>query len=476
MAFTHVFADGAVIYAITGDGSLLWYRDELRDGTNGPNAEHGWAPNSGHQIGLGWNIQPEQQLVGYAVPLSVAAGGDVEVMLSSLAPGLVTLQLHRLIERADGSVGEPAGDPTTIQVAEQPVPALAWQEGCGWQATTTLIINPASSSGLYSARVSAADGPATDVVFVVRPAADAAPAPVLVLANTNCWNAYNAWGGRSNYNVANTGITLSFHRPNPETAPDVRTADGWASNHLTAAEIWLLSWLEQQGHRYDVCSDADLHDGTVDLSGYRAFVMSTHPEYWSQQMAVRLGAYLDGGGHLLYLGGNAAFRTVEFSADGSAMTTGADESHWCAEAWSPDGPFPRTLLGVAYDITADGNYPSRYGFIVDEAGHRFFTGTGLAKGEVFATAGRNGGGACGWEVDSASAAFVGGPAAPGVQLLAHGELVTAAGYGGDIAYYDTSGGGFVLAIGSITATGGLGRDTRLDTLVINALTEAITPA
>jgi hypothetical protein len=64
MTFTHITADGAVIHTATGDGSLLWCRDDLRDGSNGISAQRGWAPNSSNQIGQGWNIQPEQQLEG----------------------------------------------------------------------------------------------------------------------------------------------------------------------------------------------------------------------------------------------------------------------------------------------------------------------------------------------------------------------------------------------------------------------------
>ena len=53
--FTHVFSDSTgVIYAITEDGRLLWYRDDDRQGNNGPNAERGWAPGSGNQIHFGW--------------------------------------------------------------------------------------------------------------------------------------------------------------------------------------------------------------------------------------------------------------------------------------------------------------------------------------------------------------------------------------------------------------------------------------
>ena len=55
-------------------------------------------------------------------------------------------------------------------------------------------------------------GATTEIVFVVRPARTAHRNALLVLANTNCWNAYNEWGGRYNYTVENTGITLSFER------------------------------------------------------------------------------------------------------------------------------------------------------------------------------------------------------------------------------------------------------------------------
>ena len=54
--FTHVFSGGdGIIYAITPDGGLLWYRDDDRQGNNGPNAERGWAAGSGNKIGKGWN-------------------------------------------------------------------------------------------------------------------------------------------------------------------------------------------------------------------------------------------------------------------------------------------------------------------------------------------------------------------------------------------------------------------------------------
>ena len=46
---------GSAIYAVHNDGRLLWYRDELGNGTNAPDGTTGWAVGSGNQIGVGWN-------------------------------------------------------------------------------------------------------------------------------------------------------------------------------------------------------------------------------------------------------------------------------------------------------------------------------------------------------------------------------------------------------------------------------------
>jgi hypothetical protein len=45
---------GGTIYAVGNDGTVRWYRDDLRDGTNGAHAERGWAPGSGNRIHFGW--------------------------------------------------------------------------------------------------------------------------------------------------------------------------------------------------------------------------------------------------------------------------------------------------------------------------------------------------------------------------------------------------------------------------------------
>jgi N,N-dimethylformamidase len=476
-SFTAVFATGGsdgIIYAVTPTSDLRFYRDTLRNGGNGPTGSQGWGSGSGSAIGVGWAIEPRAHLAGYATPLSVGPGETLSLKLSAQQATSCSVQILRLKENPDGTVGVPVGAPVrTVQVGHQDVPDRAWQNGCGWPTTLQLVVDPAWTSGLYTARVTAPGGGGTvDLVFVVRPGT--ARRRLLLIANTNCWNAYNAWGGASNYTGFAESVTLNFERPNPETAPSARTGSTYTSNHLTAAEIWVSTWLENAGYPVDTCSDFDFHRGIPGPSGYRAVILSTHPEYWSQQMALRLSDYVRAGGKVMYWGGNGIFRQVIFpTAEGRSMTTGSTSAWFCGKAW-PDGPKPRALLGVAYELEHDTLYPARCGYVVNDAGHRFFAGTGLQAGNVIGTTGRNGGGACGWEVDTAIDFREGNGSAPvGERVLARGELASPLGYTGHMTYYENSAGGFVFAIGSITFGGSLPMDTRLQRMVRNALDAAL---
>ena len=466
-SFSPGTGDG-VMYGVAATSDLLWYRDDVRNGSNGPNAERGWAAGSDSPIGVGWGIEERVSLAGYPMPLSLAPGDSVQIAMRAQRATPCTLQLYRLRENADGSVGVPVGAPVACDVTPQPTPATAWQTGCGWPPAASFTIDPSCQSGLYSARCTTQDGQdSTDVVFVVRPGA--ARKNLLLIANTNCWNAYNTWGGVSNYSGYAVPVTLTFERPNPGTAPDARAAGGYARNHLTAAEVWLSTWLEDSGFEFDVCSDQDFHNGNPDPTTYKAVILSTHPEYWSQQMAQRLSDYLAGGGRVLYWGGNGVFRQVNFAADGRSMTTGSSSAWYCGNAW-PGGPKTRELLGVAYDIGHDELYPQSCGYVVVQPGHPVFAGTGLNAGDVVGTQGRNGGGACGWEVDTATDFGEGNGAQPdGLQVLAHGQLTTAAGFTGNITYYANAAGGFAFSIGSITFGGSLVMDAQLQQIARNAL-------
>src|SRR5262249_6636912 len=242
-------------------------------------------------------------------------------------------------------------------------------------------------------------------------------AAIAVLASTNTWNAYNPFGGRSNYVMAarmidepvvnskadlpryklsdygewtssETFDPLSFDRPEPynhvpENAECTDSMPGRQSSHLAPAEWRLLGWLEREGFPCDLYAGYHLHSGLLDLHAYRMLILGAHPEYWSAEMyhAVKKWVF-ERGGKLLYLGGNGLNCRVDILDNGSAMR--------CFNQW-PAGFESRfhhqveseaNLLGVVYsDPGAFTSAP----YEVLEPEHWVFAGTHLKRGDTFGT-------------------------------------------------------------------------------------------
>ena len=204
------------------------------------------------------------------------------------------------------------------------------------------------------------------------------------MLSTNTWNAYNNFGGRSNY-VNSTGLPAEptvygrqeLTRYKPQSAADwaapgrgvpaalvrapgavqlgaaraPRPEDpiaGRQPNHLAPAEWRLLAWLEREGFAYDVYSDAQLDDGTLDLDAYRVLMISAHPEYWTKRAFERTLAWVEErGGHFMYLGGNGINAEVELLDGATRMHV---KSHLAAVNGSlgqPDPADPVALVRLA---------------------------------------------------------------------------------------------------------------------------------
>ena len=185
-----------------------------------------------------------------------------------------------------------------------------------------------------------------------------------MLASNITWNAYNNFGGRSNYihpdklpptptvnarlelkrytdpsTSTTTAIDyapLSFDRPEPinHVPEHVQATDpiaGRAACHLAPAEWRLLAWLERERLDYDYYAETQLHFGQLDLDAYRVLVLSTHPEYWSRQMYDRVKQWVfERGGRLVYLGGNGLNCDVEFIDEQTCIYRNEDERRTAA--------------------------------------------------------------------------------------------------------------------------------------------------
>ena len=450
--------------------------------------------------------------LGYAWPKYVRAGETSELRLHVTEPFTVELWRYGAEKEKVRDIGwfegfAPAGDGQTLPDGDISASGVDWNHSrFAFPPDLDLrtVVAP-ERSGLYWFHVKTASGKFTSFPWVVAPAAPSSR--VAVLASDLCWNAYNDWGGRSNYVAASrlperpsvsvtqdspwfrpTGAVwwiadsydpLSFDRPEPINAvgehdelsgPITRTG----TEHIAPGEWRLLGWLEQNGHDVDLYAESQLDLGLLDLDAYDVLILNNHPEYWTIAMYDRVKAWVhERGGQLMYLGGNGINCSVD--VDGTQMVVqNGDLSEWLpGRAYVGEGALmpsrfglrhelESSLLGVGVTLTGMGTGAP---FQVVDADDPVFEGTGLSAGQEFGhgfLAMRCPGGASGHETDKRDA---GTP--PGTRLLAVGLNEDAG--GAEFVTYSTDSGGTVYSVGSINWPTSVMVDDDVATITTNML-------
>jgi N,N-dimethylformamidase len=399
---------------------------------------------------------------------------------------------------------------------------------CGWATDFTYTVPDGLRSGVYAVRLRAGD--VEDMIpFFVRPRRGQRTADICVLMPTFTYIVYaniardvtndeyrarvTAWNARpwttdehqdyglSTYNFHHDGSGIAY---SSRLRPVLNLRSGFLAyvdprgsgvRHLPA-DLYLLDWLEQMGHRYDVVTDEDLHaEGVQLLAPYRVVLTPTHPEYQSRETWDALAAYLERGGRLMYLGGNGFYwRVAAHPALPGALEVRRAEGGiraWAAEPgeyfmsldgqygglWRRNGRPPQKLAGVGFTSQGpfEGSYYRRLPASRDPRVSWIFDGV---SDEVLGDFGLSGGGAAGFELDRADPRL-GTP--PHAVVLASSEkhdltkfvlvpedvlshiwtwpgdppdkLIRA-----DMVYFETPNGGAVFSVGSITFCGSLSHD------------------
>jgi len=408
---------------------------------------------------------------------------------------------------------------------------------CGWDTDFVWKVPKSLRSGIYAVRLACGEH-ADNIPFFVVPPRRKRTAKICVLVSTFTYVIYHNharpewsldpawrsawlqqakdWGayphapaahpeyGLSTYNNHTDGSGIAYAswlRPMLNMRcgyvtypyPEIR---GSGLRHFPA-DTHLTVWLEAKGHAYDIITDLELDEEGVELlAGYRVVMTGSHPEYHTPAMLDALAAYRDGGGRLMYLGGNGFYWKVARSRDlPAAIEIRRGEGGiraWAAEAgeyynafdggygglWRRNGRPPQHLVGVGF--TAQGNFVGSYYRRTPAASdpRAAWILAGVAE-ERIGDFGLSGHGAAGFELDRtdkrlgtpAHAIVVAAseghkPEAPWVlvpeEQLTH--IVTLAGapaaelIRADLTFFEAPANGAVFATGSITWCGSLPHD------------------
>jgi N,N-dimethylformamidase len=385
----------------------------------------------------------------------------------------------------------------------------AWKTDFSWTVPADL------QSGIYAFRVQCGDGPEAEdhIPFFVLPPRDRPSAPIAFLASTFTYLAYaNSHHGYedplsevSYGRLLELGPAELFLKERRDFGISLydRHLDGSGACYSSArrpilntrpkraiwnfnADLHIIDWLEAIGQSYDVITDDRLHAEGLDLlRQYRCIVTGSHPEYHSTAMMTAIGSYLNGGGRLMYLGGNGFYWRIATHPDwpdaievrrGEAgtrcheMPPGERYHGFTGEfggLWRSQGLAPQRLVGIgyvaegfdqnSYYIRLEDSFSPRAAFIFD----------GVDAAEKIGDFGSLGG-AAGYELDAADAALGTPPHAlilarsvehTSVYLLTPEELLyTHPGIDGiendrvraEMVFFECPEGGAVFSTGSIT--------------------------
>ena len=420
------------------------------------------------------------QLWGYTDRWSYRPGETVRLHVST------TLQRFDIEIWRDGAERQSVHTHTGVAGGFHPTPEDCSVSGCGWPVAVELALPAEWRSGGYIVRLSgsAPDGStmAYHHLFLLRAAAGA-ESPILLVAATGTWLAYNDWGGSNHYE----GITgpdrnrfsprVSMLRPFsrgfvvlPEGAPRVplRTppvmgaalrhphvewayANGYSKKYASAGwasyDRHFLRWAEAAGYRVDVCALHDLHTEPGLLERYRLGVFVGHDEYWTKEMRDTVDRFAESGGNVARFAGNFLWQTrledegrtqvcYKYRARAEDPVYGTPNAKLTTTAWESievgrpgASTFGVNALRGMYAGWAGAAPRHAGGFTVYRPDHWAFAGSDLYYGDVFGQASR----IFGYEVDGLDHAFrdglpvaLGTDGAPdGVEIIAMGLAVMA---------------------------------------------------
>jgi N,N-dimethylformamidase beta subunit-like, C-terminal len=287
-------------------------------------------------------------------------------------------------------------------------------------------------SGVYFARLSAADGRLGFAPFIVRPRRLGGHRTAVVLP-TLTWQAYNLrdvdGDGKGDSWYARWGHkTVLLGRPYMNRGVPSR---------FRQYDLPFLHWLSWTHRDVDYLAQADLESAPSASALARAYdliVFPGHHEYVTEREYDMVEGYRDLGGNLMFLSANNFFWRV--TKEGNVVSK--------TKQWRDLGRPEAALLGVQYLGNDDGTHRGAWRLRDAPAAEWIFARTGVKPGA------RWGNGSI--EIDRTA------PQSPrGTQVLAEIPNLFGPGFTAQMTYYETPRGAKVFAAGAFTLAGAVNR-------------------
>jgi hypothetical protein len=304
--------------------------------------------------------------------------------------------------------------------------------------------------GAYLLRLDAANGHQRYVPMIVR--STNAKGKLLLMHGVATWQAYNLWGGYNLYQGLNgsfdtRSLVVSFDRP----------YDDVGAEKFLVYERAAVVLAERLRLPVAYTTGMDVHADPTVLTGASAIFSLGHDEYWTPEQRKSVTAARDAGTNIAFLGANTCFRRIRFESSdlGAGRNVACYKSSYERDPLyghqdalvtndfrADPSPDPESsMTGVLYE-----SYPTDAPYVVINADHWLYAGTGVKNGDGFAHL-------VGVEYDRVTP---GEPTPRPIEIIAHSPLIcNGQSSHSDSAYYTVPSGAGVFASGTMRWVEGL---------------------